>query len=113
MVSLSNYLYGYLEYSKQIKEIGFIRYEDFTKNPKKQMQMICDRLRLQVDWNFLTKWSIYNKVSGDTDRTKSRGAALNEIVSLPRLPIEDKLLSQFRANKHYWEALKILNYHEI
>jgi hypothetical protein len=110
MISLENYLRGYLEYSRQIKEIAFIRYEDFTRNPKKEMQIICDRLRLKVDWNFLTKWSIYDKISGDEDRIRSRRPALKEIVSLPRLRVEDKLLGQFRANKHYWEALKILDY---
>jgi hypothetical protein len=110
MIPLDDYLQGYWEYSKQIREIGFVRYEDFTKNPKKQMQIICDKLKLQVDWNFLVEWSNYNKVTGDTDRKISRGAGLNEIVSLPRISTEAKLLGLFRANKKYRKALKILDY---
>jgi protein O-GlcNAc transferase len=112
-LAIDIFLDGYFEYAQQIQPIGFIRYEDFIEDPEKQMQIICYKLQIQFDRNFLTHWTSYDKITGDTDQAKSRGAGLNKITSHPRRPIQDDTLNQFRANKKYWEALKLLNYHDI
>jgi hypothetical protein len=109
-IPLDAYLNGYLEYSRQIQACGFVRYEDIAKDPEKHMEIICDKLQLEFDRNFLAHWSGYNKITGDTDRAISRGAGLNTIVLLPRRRIEDALLTRFRRNKKYMEAVELLNY---
>jgi len=106
-VPLDFYLNGYLEYSKKIQRFGFIRYEDFTKAPEKQMQILCDNLQVQFDKNFLLQWFAFDKITGDIE---SRAKGLHKIVSLPRRPVDENTLRQFRANKKYWEALELLNY---
>jgi hypothetical protein len=113
-VPLDIYLKGYLEYCKQIRRVGFVRYEDFTEYPKEQMRFICDKLQLEYDDNFQTRWFSFNKITGDTDErgAHSRGAGLNKIMRFSRPQIEHSTLSQFRANRNYWEALEILGYEE-
>jgi hypothetical protein len=112
-LTIDFFLDSYFEYAQQIQPFGFVRYEDFIEDPDKQMQIICDKLQIRFDKNFLINWTSYNKITGDTDQTNSRGAGINKIISLPRRPIQDDTLNQFRANKKYWEALKILNYNDI
>lgn len=112
-VPLDVYLRGYLEFSKQIRAFGFIRYEDFVNEPEKQMQYLCDKLRLRFDRTFVDRWSSYNKITGDFDSKKSRGAGLHKIAKLPRRPMEDELKNQIRSNSNYHEAIKLLNYSDI
>lgn len=52
-MSIDYFLDSYYEYAKQIQIFGFIQYEDFAENPERQMQIICDKLQLQFDKNFL------------------------------------------------------------
>jgi hypothetical protein len=111
-VPVELYLAGYWEYSQQIQSCGFVRYEDFTGDPVGQMEVICSRFQLEFDRDFMARWQEYDKITGDTDRTISRGAGLNKIVSLPRRPCEDSLLKRFRSNKIYGKALELLGYED-
>ena len=92
--------------------MGFIRYEDFIKEPETEMRAISEKLRLHFDKTFIAKWSKFNKITGDIGKY-SRGFMSKRIVSLPRFEIEKDLLKQFRKNKKYWEALAIVDYHDI
>jgi hypothetical protein len=112
-VSLDVYLRGYLEFGKQIQSFGFIRYEDFVKEPEKQMQHLCYKLRLRFDRTFVARWSSYNKITGDLDHKKSRAAGSQSIAQLPRRPMDEELKKQFRNNSHYREAIKLLGYGDI
>ena len=98
----------------QIRDFPFVRYEDFTECPERQMQIICNSLHLDYDENFQTRWFTFDKITGDTavKGLGSRGSGLNKIRPLARLTIEEAILSQFRANKNYWEALKVLGYRD-
>jgi hypothetical protein len=112
-LAINYFLNGYFEYARQIQPFGFIRYEDFVEDPEQQMQIICDKLQIQFDKNFLIHWSSYDKITGDLDHARSRTAGITKIISLPRRSVDDNILSQFRANKKYWEALKLLNYNDV
>ncbi|MHC4131137.1 MAG: O-linked N-acetylglucosamine transferase family protein [Planctomycetota bacterium] len=109
---LDHYLKGYLEFAQQAAEIGYIRYEDFTADPIWQTKILCEKLQLDFDQEFINKWYDYEKITGDTGK-QSRGSKLRQIKSLPRPPVPSELLEQFRANEDYWKAIKILNYQDI
>jgi len=111
-VDLDVFLKGYLEYVKQIKEYGFIRFEDFIFYPEKQMQVICNKLHLKFDRNFLIQWSSYDKITGDMAETgqHSRAKELKKIIPLPRRPVDKNTIRQFEQSNDYWEALKLADY---
>ncbi|MDQ7787193.1 MAG: hypothetical protein RDU01_06255 [Thermodesulfovibrionales bacterium] len=108
-VSLDNFLHGYLQFSRHIQPFGFVRYEDFTYEPEKEMIKICEQLKIDFDKNFTIKWTHYSNITGDTS---SRGLTQNNIVRLPRQPIERQLLQKFRANNDYHEILYLLGYQD-
>jgi hypothetical protein len=110
-VSLDKFLRGYLEFAKQIQPFGFIRYEDFTKEPEKEMRVLCEKLEITFDKDFILKWASNNNITGDTGK-KSRGSVLNKIVVLPRQAVERDLLRKFRENKDYRIALELLAYRD-
>jgi len=111
-ITLDVFLRGYLEYAKKIQSFGFVRFEDFLKDPEKEMRTICEKLQLKFDSDFIVKWTDYNKITGDLHK-ESRGLRLNKIAPLPQLPVENDLMQQFRQNSNYREALNLLNYSDI
>jgi hypothetical protein len=111
-LDLDHYLKGYLEFAQQASEIGYVRYEDFTADPIWQMKIVCEKLQLDFDQDFVNKWYDYEKITGDTGK-QSRGSNLNQIRPLPRKPVPPELLEKFRSNKNYCQALKILNYQDV
>jgi hypothetical protein len=111
-ITLDVFLKGYFEYAKKITVCGFIRFEDFLKEPEKQMRIICEKLQLKFDRDFITKWANYNKITGDFHK-ESRGLGLHKIAPLPQLPIENELIQQFHQNNYCQEALHLLNYADL
>ena len=111
-LDIDHYLKGYLEFARQAAEIGYIRYEDFTADPHWQMKIVCEKLQLDYDEDFINKWFDYNKITGDTGK-QSRGSKLRQIKPMPRQPVSPQVLEKFKANENYWQALKILNYQDV
>jgi hypothetical protein len=108
---LAAFLDSYHRFAEHSTRIGFTRYEDFVQNPEQQMKILCNRLQLDFDGNFLLNWATYHKITGDTSKA-SRGAKLKQIVPLPRPPIRPGLLQQFRRNHSYRKAIKLLSYND-
>lgn len=109
-MSTDYFLKGYFEYAQQIQPEGFVRYEDFVGDPERTMQVICDKLQLDFDRNFLNNWSSYNRITGDIHNT--RITEPNKIALPPRRPVEPDLLEQFRSKKEYWKSLELLDYND-
>jgi hypothetical protein len=109
-LSLEAFLRGYFLFAEEIAGLGYIRYEDFTRQPAEQMKILCEKLQLDFDKDFLSKWADYTYVTGAVKKENSRGAGLREIVPLPRRPVEPELLRQFRENADYWNILELLGY---
>ncbi|MHC4487747.1 MAG: O-linked N-acetylglucosamine transferase family protein [Planctomycetota bacterium] len=111
-LTLEMFLRGYLRFAEHSVRIGFVRYEDFTAQPLWQMKIICEKLRLEFDEDFLQKWHDYDRITGDTER-QSLGSKPGQI-QLPRRPsVSPELLQRFRQNDDYRQALKLLNYPDI
>jgi FkbM family methyltransferase len=112
-LSLEAFLRGCFLFAEEVAGIGYIRYEDLTRQPTEQMKILCEKLQLDFDKDFLSKWADYTFISGNIEKGKSRGGELREIVSLPRFPLEPDLLRQFRENTDYWNILELLGYSDV
>ena len=106
-ITLEAFLEGYCRFAECAKEIGFIRYEDFTRDPQWALRSICSRLDLNYDESFQSKWNTYTSITGDK---QSERVSDGTIKSLPRRPVEQGLMKQFEASKNYWTALSLLGY---
>ena len=103
-ISLEQYLIGYLRFAEAAKEIGFIRYEDFTKQPDNILSQMTDTLQLKYDSAYKNNWMHYRKITGDAENQWS------EIKSRTKPQLEQNLLDSFAANNDYLSALGILGY---
>ena len=112
LLSVEMFLKGYLRFAEQAAGIGFIRYEDFTAKPLWQMKIICEKLQLDFDEDFINKWFDYEKITGDVGKL-SRGSSLRRIEPLPRQPAAPELLKHFHENDDYWQAIYLLNYPDV
>lgn len=104
-LDLDSFLRGYLEFARQAKRIGFVRYEDFSRNPAESMSSICGHLDIPFDPGFEDKWIDYHKITGDKT-SESR----KEIRSTKTRSTQGHLLDSFRDNEHYHESCRILGY---
>ncbi|MBI5137334.1 MAG: hypothetical protein HZA24_08375 [Nitrospirae bacterium] len=104
--SLKAFLRGYAHYAEQGAQVGFFRYEDFTRQPEQVMTRLCEALALPFDAGFIDKWPAYETITGSRQTNREEGA----IRPLPRQPCEPRLLAQFRANRDYRRAVRLLGY---
>jgi len=105
-LSLEMYLRGYLRFAEQSVCTGFVRYEDFVREPVWQMKVICEKLSVPFDESFMDKWYDYQLITGDTGK-QSRGSKLRRIQPLDKQPISLELFEEFRKNDDYWKASKL------
>ncbi len=106
-MSIDQFCVGCLGFAEHAVKIGFVRYEDFTREPAVGMQKICAALDVEFDPTFQRRWQNYTKITGDT--TGSRGGK-EKIVPLARKPVEPALLEQFDASESYHRANALLGY---
>ena len=104
-ISLEHYLVGYLRFAEAAKKIGFVRYEDFTRQPDTVLSQMADTLQLKYDSSYKDKWMFYKKMTGDTGGNKWK-----EIKPRNKPQLEQNLLDSFAVNKDYLSALDILGY---
>jgi tetratricopeptide (TPR) repeat protein len=106
-ITIDAFLYGYHRFAEFARNIGFIRYEDFTQNPQSTMQTICEKISLDYDDAFLNNWTNYTTITGDTRSERVPDACIR---TMPRRPVEKKLLKLFASSSDYWNSLSILGY---
>ena len=100
------YLHGYRRFAEVAAAIGFVRYEDLTREPAATMRRVCERLALPFDPGFEDRWWNYRFVTGDVYGTRN-GTALRPT---PRRELEPGLAGRFAANDDYAAALMLLGY---
>jgi len=106
-ISLDSFLYGYRRFAELSKDVGFIRFEDFTADPDKHLSTLSKNLDMPFDQNYINKWPDFNIISGDCS---GRGAKNSKISTLPRRNIDSELLQQFENNSDYLTSLELLGY---
>ena len=103
---LDQFLFGYRKFAELCVETGFVRFEDFLRNPELAMRRICKQLQLKFDPSFIKKWPDYRTISGDI--VNPRGS--NKIKMPPKRTIEPDLRKKFLANADYHQACELLGY---
>ncbi len=106
--SLNAFLRGCREFAEAVQERGFVRYEDFTRDPDARLRELCAALEIEFDAGYRDRWWQVKTITGDT--RSSRGLALKEIRPLERKDADAKLLSRFRSNRDYGKTLELLGY---
>ena len=102
------FLKGYVKFVDIIKDLGYIKYEDFTKNPEELLQVICKKLDMPYDPEFINKWGDYDLITGDV---YGDGRGRNkEIEVFKRLQVEQEVLKQISDNPDYQRSVEILGY---
>lgn len=109
--TLAKFLAGYRKFAELGQAIGFIRYEDFTRDPDRVMQGLCAHLQLQFDPGYAVKWQGYTKISGDI--VNSRGVMEGKIIPLSRKPLSPELREAFLANEDYLVSISLLGYESL
>lgn len=105
-LTVEGFLDGYLRFARLGAEFGFVRYEDFTRNPNGVMADLCSRLDVPFDPAFIDRWHRYTTITGDVRGT--RGGT--RIKPLTRRADDPALLERFRACPAHGEALALLGY---
>jgi protein O-GlcNAc transferase len=104
-----NYLEGCERFAEEAARIGFIRYEDFTREPDASLETICERLDVPFDSSYIERWAGNDHVTGDT--TGTRGGR-HEIRPLTRRETNPKTIEAFRAHDSYHHIKDLLGYEE-
>lgn len=105
-IRLEQFLRDYLRFAETSCEIGFVRYEDFTRDPDGVLHVLCARLDLPFDPQYQQRWKAYRNITGDI----ASNAPVRDIAPGARRPMEPGLLNRFEANADYRAALELLGY---
>ena len=66
--SLADYLKGHRRFAEMAVEVGFVRYEDFCRDPAATLQQLCADLGVPFDAEFSERWMHYDRFTGDVSR---------------------------------------------
>jgi len=112
-MTVGEYLRGCRVFAGWAHAEGFVRYEDFTRDPDAALADICARLRMPFDPGYRGRWAACDKITGDTPGGKSgRGSASAEIRTLPRRDTPPGLLDEFRRHEDYRVTIELLGYED-
>jgi len=102
---------GYLYFARLAREMGYLRYEDFTRDADSAMQLICNRLELPFDESWTEKWFTYETITGDnTTPSGSRMLRQTKISPLPRQNLNSTTVTEFENNHDYQQCIELLGY---
>lgn len=109
LLDLDTFLTGYRRFAEQSSVTGFMRYEDFTRDPVHHLKELCRHLQLDFDAHFINRWHENSRVTGDTSK-QSRGSQIKVIRPLKQRTIDNSVLKRFLNNPDYWRAIELLGY---
>ena len=107
-ITLDLFLSGYRKFAEHCVDIGFIRYEDFTREPEHELTTLCERLDIKYDDGWRDRWWSYDKITGD-----SSGKNTKEIKQPSYKKLDSSLLKAFARNKDYQRSLELLGYEHL
>ena len=103
---LERFLYGFRLFSEQAAETGFVRYEDFTRDPEAELKKICQRLDLPFDASWRERWASYKNITGDS-RAKFGNS---DITPQPKKVTATDLCRRLEESTDYRKSLNLLGY---
>jgi hypothetical protein len=103
--TLADYLKGHRRFAEMASKVGFVRYEDFCRDPAATLQALCRNLNVPFDAEFRERWMHYDRLNGDMSRP-------------PGLPIQarerpvpnEQLMKALLQSEDYRASLALLGY---
>lgn len=105
-LDLDTFLHGCRAFAEACAPLGFVRYEDFTRDPDLHLQSLCEALGLDFDAGYRERWSSYRTISGDV----GSGEPGQSIRVSRRAAHDDELLDRFAQHPDYQATLDLLGY---
>ena len=105
-IHLETYMHGVRRFAEQAVNTGFIRYEDFTQDPEQGVRLLCKRLEIEYDPDFINHWADNERVTGDVAGNRAGGL----IKNLSRQQVPDGLQQRLAACEDYQQVLSLLGY---
>lgn len=107
-LSLERYLAGCRSFAEQAITTGFVRYEDFTREPERIMAEIAAALDLAYDPGFVDRWPSWRRITGDMPTVEKSTIAPWQPRALP-----PGLASRFAASDDYQRTIALLGYEHV
>lgn len=106
-LELRDYLAGCEQFAHLAMDLGYVRYEDFTRNPEDALKTICEGLDMDFDPGYAQRWQHNKKITGDVVPGRAQGQT---IKTLPRQEVTQSLLQAMADNTDYEQVLSALGY---
>lgn len=103
-ITLEEFLRDCHRFAVTSREIGYLRYEEFTRNPNGVLGKLCKRLDLAFDPAYHQRWKTYTKITGDPSSSAC------DIRPASRRAVEPGLIDRIAANADYRATLDLLSY---
>lgn len=109
-LDLGRYLSGCKRFAEAASEIGFVRYEDFCRDPAPTLRDLSGRLGVAYDPSWMDRWRKYSTITGETSGGRGGRGRSAQIKPLDRRPIPPELRAAFDAHPDYAPACALLGY---
>ncbi len=100
---LREYFYAYRVFAEVAREVGFTRYEDFTRDPDGHLRRMCAALALPFDPGYADRWPDYRKITGDN-------SSFRTIQPVHHKELEPEQMEKIRALPDYQQAVALFGY---
>lgn len=100
---LREYFYAYRVFAELAREVGFTRYEDFTRDPDGHLRRMCAALALPFDPGYADRWPDYRKITGDNSTFRT-------IQPVHHKELEPEQMEKIRALPDYQQAVALFGY---
>ena len=101
------YLEGVLAFAHLASQTGFVRYEDFTREPGPTLAVLCEGLGIPFDPTWSDKYAHYAKVTGDQ---ATMAARIGPIRRATRHDAPKEIHALFMASDAYRKTCALLGY---
>ncbi len=101
------YLRGCRAFAELASATGFVRYEDFTRDPGVELRRLCVGLGVAYDERWNPGYQSYGNVTGDAE---TLGRRVGEIRAATRRALSPEIRALFGASEDYHEACRLLGY---
>jgi hypothetical protein len=101
------YLRGCRAFAELAAQTGFVRYEDFTREPEAELSRLCAGLGVPYDSGWRDRYRGYANVTGDPEATSRMVGEIRP--SRRREPAAD-MHERFGASEDYRKACELLGY---
>ena len=105
-LSREAFLVGYHRFALEAADAGFIRYEDFTRDPDGELGRLCAMIGIAFDPGYRQRWHAVETITGDSIADRATATDIRPDLRQP----DSQELAAFEGLPLYEESLEILGY---